>query len=186
MKPIKSLKNIYILMGESGSGKTSVQNILCNEYFMKPVVSYTTREPRYTGEDNHIFISKTEFDTLENKAASVCYSGSYYCATTDQVDSADIYTLDVDGFISFTQLYRGNKGYRVIYIQSPEYIRAERMERRGDKPNDISKRISEDRIKFKNAADYADFTVKNNGNTSINNIVNKIWNYIEKCEVLGS
>ena len=176
------MKNIYILIGASGSGKTAIQNILCSKYNLKPVVSYTTRAPRYEGENNHIFINEEEFYALKNKAAQTCYDDNLYCATEEQVNEADLYTLNPDGLTSFRQQYHGDKKHKVIYIDSPFVTRMERMENRGDNFDNVLKRIKKDAIEFRGVENIADIIVYNGDDTKVESVVNLIWDFIEECE----
>ena len=64
-------KNIFLVMGESGSGKDTITKELSNKYGLKVLKSYTTRPKRYDDEDTHIFISEEEFDNLENRCALI-------------------------------------------------------------------------------------------------------------------
>ena len=177
---MKELKNIYILIGASGSGKTKISEILTNEFHLKPLVSYTTRAPRFTKEDNHIFITVDEFHRITNKAAETFYAGNYYCATKSQVEHSDIYTLDVDGLKSFKKLYNGSKGYKIIYVDVSNELRIDRMVHRGDSLQEIKKRVEADNNMLCNVKMCADFIVNNNH--SVMKSVYEIWNYIVYCE----
>ena len=64
---------IYVLIGESGSGKDTIAKEL-SKLGYKQVISYTTRPPRYTGEDTHIFIPPEEVKNYE-LAAYTMYDG---------------------------------------------------------------------------------------------------------------
>ena len=48
--------NILLIEGESGSGKTTIADILSKKYGLSSIQSYTTRKPRYLGETGHTFI----------------------------------------------------------------------------------------------------------------------------------
>ena len=56
------MKNLYIIAGRSGSGKTSVVQELCSSCGLKPVKTTTTRPRRFPEEDAYHFISQNEFD----------------------------------------------------------------------------------------------------------------------------
>ena len=58
------MNNIFLIVGCSGSGKTTITEQLEMKYGLKSIQSYTTRPPRYDGEIGHTFISTEEFDKL--------------------------------------------------------------------------------------------------------------------------
>ena len=60
------MNNIYLIVGCSGSGKTTIVNSLENKYGLKSIQSYTTRPKRSDDETGHIFISDEEYDKLED------------------------------------------------------------------------------------------------------------------------
>ena len=60
------MKPLFLFVGKSASGKTTIVNLLEKTYGYKAVESYTTRKPRYDGERGHIFISEGDFDNLKN------------------------------------------------------------------------------------------------------------------------
>ena len=54
------MKNCYLIVGQSGSGKTTIMTTLEEKYELKSIQSYTTRPKRSDGETGHIFISDEE------------------------------------------------------------------------------------------------------------------------------
>ena len=77
---------IVLLVGPSGSGKTAIANYLHDTYGWNTVQSYTTRPPRYDGEEGHTFVTDEEFDKLTDMIAYTEFDGHRYCATADQID----------------------------------------------------------------------------------------------------
>ena len=90
-------KPLYLFVGRSASGKTTIANILEEKHGYKQVQSYTTRPPRYNGEVGHVFISENEFDNLGELAAYTEYNGYRYCTTVEQLQECDVYVIDVLG-----------------------------------------------------------------------------------------
>ena len=88
---------ILLLMGESGSGKTTIANILEQRYGLPQVKSYTTRPKRYPSENNHTFISSEEFKRMNNWVAYTHFDGHDYGTTREQVESCSVYVIDPDG-----------------------------------------------------------------------------------------
>lgn len=176
------MKNIYLIMGRSGSGKTTIGNILKNKYGMKGVCSYTTRPPRCEHEKGHYFISAEEFSKVKENMGLAAYTkinGYEYGTTPAIVDKSDFYIIDPAGIQYFRENYHGKKGIRVIYIFVSESICMQRMSKRGDSENDINKRIIFDNKTFRDASINADITI---ANVEITECVKKIKDFITTCE----
>lgn len=141
-------KYIYLFVGPSGSGKTTVANALSEKYGWKLVDSYTTRKPRYINEKGHIFVDKAEFDALEDKCAYTFFDGNEYCATSTQVNMADIYIIDPAGIEYFAKHYTGHKLPYIIYFDVTPEVAIERMQKRGDNDGKIFQRVNNDKQSF--------------------------------------
>lgn len=142
--------NILILIvGKSGSGKSTLQNILVRKYGFKDVQSYTTRPKRFDNETGHIFVTKEEFDALENKVAYTEFNGYEYCATKEQLDKSNIYIIDPKGIEILKQNYDG-KFLFIVYLNADENTCRERMIFRGDDKEKVEERIEHDREAFRN------------------------------------
>ena len=99
--------NIYLIVGKSGTGKTTMVNRLQN--LGPQVQSYTTRPKRSEDETGHIFVTDEEFDKLQNICAYTEYNGYRYAATQEQVDDATFYVIDPEGVWYFVDHYKGEK-----------------------------------------------------------------------------
>ena len=138
-------KQLYLFVGKSGSGKTTVAEWLESEHGYKSVQSYTTRPKRHENETGHIFISDEEFDKLENLAAYTEYNGHRYCTTSSQLDEYDIYVIDVDGVETLLNYYTNvERTIHVIYFDSTVRTRIDRMIDRGDSDTKIVSRLHND------------------------------------------
>ena len=143
------MKNIYLLIGRSGSGKSTVADILEKKYGWKVLQSYTTRQPRFDGETGHTFVSKEEFDKLEDKCAYTLFAGNEYCATSQQVDESDVYVIDPAGVEYFMQKYTGHKHPICAIINISEEEARRRMSmRKGASEEETERRIENDRFAF--------------------------------------
>lgn len=118
---------MILLVGPSGSGKSTIANTLSDQYNLKALPSYTTRPPRYEGEQGHLFVTDSEFNALHDIVAYTEYDGYRYCATADQIDKNDIYVVDLDGCESLVEKYQGSKRLMVFWIDCPPMICAERV-----------------------------------------------------------
>lgn len=137
-------KPLYLLVGKSASGKTTVANALKTECAMSQLQSYTTRPKRFDEEVGHIFITDEEFNKLQNIMAYTEYNKYRYCATKEQVDATDIYVIDVPGVETLLQKYQTDRPIIVIYFQTNIRTRIDRMIDRHDSDMEIVSRIYND------------------------------------------
>ena len=116
-------KPLHLFVGPSASGKTTVANEL-EKLGYKQVKSYTTREPRSEEESGHIFVSKEEFDALENMIAYTEYDGNFYCSTKEQLDEANIYVVDVPGVQTLIENYTSERLINIWYFDADLIVTA--------------------------------------------------------------
>ena len=136
---------LFLFVGKSASGKTTVANILEAEYGHKQVESYTTRAPRYVGERGHIFISEEAFNNLGKLAAFTLYNGKRYGTTFEQLDECSIYVIDPPGVESlFKKLPEDYRPVRIIYFDAAVSARIDRMVDRGASDMEIISRLRYD------------------------------------------
>lgn len=135
---------IILLMGASGSGKTSLSSCL-REIGIPELISSTTRHKRQGEEEgkNYYYITKEEFDKLD-KLEQTCYSGNYYCLSREEVERHKekvVYAIvDAEGVRQIKEKY-GEENVIVVYIKVTYLKMIYRMLKRGDKIKDIAKRI---------------------------------------------
>ena len=134
---------LFLFVGKSASGKTSLANLLEERYECKQVQSYTTRLPRYDGEVGHIFVSKEEFDNLGGLAAYTMYNGNEYGTTFKQLEECDIYVIDVPGVKTLLEK-EIDRPIVIIYFNASTYSRINRMIERGDCDTQIVARLLQD------------------------------------------
>lgn len=147
-------KPIVLIVGASGSGKSSLVEELEKNYGFKAIPSYTTRKPRTPNEKGHTFVTDEEFDRLENVIAYAETTGARYCVTEEQFDNEEynLYVIDNSGLEYLKRFYEGQRDFVVAYITAPLIDRYKRMVRRPiDNPVEAAlKRIEHDAVEFKN------------------------------------
>ena len=137
-------KPLFLFVGRSASGKTTMADLLEDQYEYKQVQSYTTRQPRYDGEIGHTFITEDEFNKLENIVAYTFYNNAHYGTTAQQLDECLIYVVDVPGVETLLERYKNDRPIVVIYFDTTVYTRITRMIDRHDSDMAIIARLLQD------------------------------------------
>ena len=142
------MKTVFLIAGESSSGKDLLSNMLVNDGY-KLVKSYTTR-PRRTGEHyTHIFIDSNEVEQYRDDIIAYTKIGEYeYFATKQQLLESDIYIIDPRG-IKYMKSKYNDVRFVVIYLNVSEEERRFRAENiRKDNIEEIEKRFKAEREQF--------------------------------------
>ena len=105
---------MIIIVGESASGKSSVEKYLVENYGYKKIVSYTTRQPRngeIDGVDYH-FVNKSLFLELKEKgffAETAQYNEWYYGTAKEDCTDDKIAVLTPHGLRQLSKIKDINK-----------------------------------------------------------------------------
>lgn len=142
---------MLLIVGPSGAGKTTISGFLNLRNGWSSIESYTTRAPRYDGEEGHTFITNDEFDRLTDLVAYTEFNGHRYGCTAQQVDDNQIYVVDVPGVETLLQNYKGNKEFLAIYLDVSQTECRSRMAQRGDISEKIEARLNNDAEMFMSA-----------------------------------
>lgn len=138
-------KPLFLFVGRSASGKTTIANMLADNHGYTQVESYTTRSPRFDGETGHIFVNEDEFKNLGELAAYTFYNNHHYGTTFEQLSKCDIYVIDVPGVESLLQkLQDDTRPICIFYFDASAYNRIHRMIDRGDSDMMIISRLLQD------------------------------------------
>ena len=175
------MKNLYCIVGRSGTGKTTLAEELERLYGYKSIESYTTRPQRFEGETGHIFVSPEEFRALGKMSAYTLYNGHEYGATPAQIDENDLYVIDIPGVKSLKQRYQGKKGIVVFGLIADEDIVRERMKKRGDSDEKIKERLCRDVKAFQSLGVIADYLFDVKG-VCPETLAKCVKTYIDFCE----
>jgi len=129
MKPI-----IICLVGESGTGKTTIAEIIEKKYSIPMIYSYTDRPPRYSTEHGHTFVTPEEYDKLniEDMIAYTTFGGNRYCCLKQDVHEYNTYVIDERGLkyleINFGDIYN-IFAVRVLRDESLRNVEQSRIDR---------------------------------------------------------
>lgn len=126
----------YLILGRSGTGKDTLRSCLESYLGWKFVKSYTTRKPRYAGENTHAFVSETEAKSISGKVAQTKIKNSskqdWYFATEQQVRDCDAYIVDPFGLYQILTNMPFGK-FSVIYIDAySNSVKRAALRNRGD------------------------------------------------------
>lgn len=132
---------LFLFVGKSASGKTTIANELEDKYGYSQVQSYTTRLPRYGMETGHIFLTEDEFNDLKDIVSYTLYNDNQYGVTADLLNENDIFVVDIPGVESLLQKYESNRPICIIYFDTTVSTRIRRMIDRNDSDMIIISRL---------------------------------------------
>jgi hypothetical protein len=140
--------DITLIIGRSGTGKSTIEKKLCDTYNVKTIKSYTTRPPRSVDDDTHIFIDDSDYDKLEPKIATTTINGVRYFATLDQFNESKIYVIDPRGMYELIN-NMPDKQFNLLYLNiSKEQHQAQLKNRR--QSSDETKESQRERLESEN------------------------------------
>lgn len=173
---------MIVLVGESASGKSSIEKYLVDNYDYNKVVSYTTRQPRpneVDGIDYH-FVSVDEFLKLKEQgffAETATYNMWYYGTAKEDCTDDKIAVLTPHGL---RQISKAN-GINVLsfYIDVPRRDRLIKILQRGDDIEEAYRRSLSDVGQFDGIEDEVDHVIYNaKYHKSIKEMAEEVYNII--------
>lgn len=176
-KPIK-----FLVLGRTGSGKTSIVRAVCERMKLKQMVSYTTRPMRESEKvwSDHIFITDSEVAQYENDIAAYTeIDGNKYFVTYDIIDSSDIYVVDPAGLDSLKIKCKDQYEFVEIYIRTPQKIAEERAKLRGDKVKNFQQRWISENQQFSEYENRHIFAWHLRNDRSFEESVDKVCSWIQ-------
>lgn len=144
---------MLVIVGPSASGKTQMVQELIKKYNMEKLVTYTTRPMRVgevNGKDYH-FISVDDFKDKINDnffIEYVCYNGNYYGTSRSDLSDNKVVILEPTGLKHY--LAEARDLIKVVFLKCSREVLRIRMKNRGDKEEDINKRLASDGSVFSN------------------------------------
>lgn len=157
---------MIILIGESASGKSSIEKYLVDNYGYKKITSYTTRAPRdgeIDGVDYH-FVSESEFRRLAMQgffAEKAVYNNWHYGVAKEDCTDDKVAVLTPHGLRQVSKIDSINAVS--IYINVPRRDRLIKILQRGDNIEESYRRNLSDVGMFDGVEDEVDFVIKNDG-----------------------
>lgn len=156
-------KLIFLFIGRTASGKSSLARYMCESLGLKQVKSLTTRPPReneINGSEDHYFVFEKEFNEIKQKEDFIAYTeinGYKYATTAEELRHSDIYVIDPDG-VKYLKEHCGDEfKFIEIYFSSPFELAKDRfLKRDGSEEEFYSRYNSEDEqfTKYEEAEGY--------------------------------
>ena len=150
---------VYCVMGRTASGKTELVKRVAKGLGLTVLKSYTTRPMRAEEKKkgvslDHIFISKEKAKKLlkGDVVAKTKINGHVYFATLEQLQEADFYIIDPNGYESLEEHLTKESIFNIqlepIFISVPYKTRMERYIQRGGTTEDFKKRHQSENKQF--------------------------------------
>lgn len=157
---------MIVLVGESASGKSSIEKNLVENYGFNKVVSYTTRKPRdgeVDGVDYH-FIDKSQFKRLKIQgffAETAMYNDWHYGTAKRDCTDDKVVVLTPHGLRQISKIH----GINVVsfYINVPRRDRLIKILQRGDNIEEAYRRSLSDVGQFDGIVDEVNYVIDNVG-----------------------
>lgn len=156
---------IYLILGHSGSGKSTIRDALTN-HGLEKIITYTTRKPRPSEIDgiDYNFIDQEDFKKMEADnlfIGTTCYVGNFYSTLKDDLEKNNnkdkdcVIVVDKEGVLAIKKEF---KNAISIYLKCSKETLKDRMEKRRDSENDIEKRLNV----LEDLDPYADYIIDAN------------------------
>jgi guanylate kinase len=157
---------MIVLVGESASGKSSIEKNLVDNYGYNKIVSYTTRQPReeeVDGVDYH-FITVEQFYKLKGQgffAETAVYNNWHYGVAKEDCTDDKVAVLTPHGLRQVSKLPDIN--VISFYISVPRRDRLIKILQRGDNIEEAYRRNLSDIGQFDGIGDEVDYIIHNDG-----------------------
>lgn len=129
-----SKKKIFLIVGRTCTGKSSLAREMCERLGLRQVVSYATRPRRKSEEDgaDHYFIEPKDVAQFRDQMAAYTKIGDYeYFTTYQTLDESDIYVVDPNGIRELFERCSDKYDFVIIYIRVPRTKYKELIKARG-------------------------------------------------------
>lgn len=182
------MKYIIAIIGKAGSGKDTIQNLLCerNNNFSK-IVSYTTRPKRENEKDgvDYHYITNDEFceKVLNGEMLEATYFNNWHYGTSKEslADGINIGVFNPDGYDCLTQMVDKDIKFIGFYIDASDKTRMLRQLNRENNPDvtEIVRRYQADERDFIDIECMPFLFPIDNDNRDIQDVVKEIEFFIQ-------
>lgn len=157
---------VLLIVGKTGSGKSSLIKRLCERTGLTMLQSYTTRPKRSEADNDHIFVNVEDYLKAKENGEIVIdgeIAGNYYYSTIEQLYASDLYTINPEALDRLLAIDLPNIRFVIVYISCPDKIREERALARGDDKHKYRVRDFSERQEFRRfvAEEKWDYVINN-------------------------
>ena len=184
---------IIVLLGASGSGKSTIEHELATHYGFEKIISYTTREPRKNEENgkDYYFVDNETFNEILNDNLFAEYdeysqNRLYGTLKSDYIDGNKVVVLTPNGLRQIKKNCE-NENIFIVLVEASLGTRIKRyIDRCGvdnfnfDDKNEIAARVERDYGMFLGLEKEVDIVVRNDEGDDIKEIVKEILECLEE------
>ena len=159
--------HIFAIVGESGAGKTTLQDRL-EKKGLNVVKGCSTRKMRKGEKEGnpYEFVSRAKYtkDLFQKKIIeSIEYNGNVYYTKKEEFvpNDINIVILEPEGLKQILKTF-GDNNVTGVMLCADKKIRMKRMFQRGDSVDEVKKRLKEDRETFKEKYMLCDYKIDSN------------------------
>lgn len=188
---------IIVLLGASGSGKSTIEHELATHYGFEKIVSYTTREPRKNEENgkDYYFVDNETFNEILNDNLFAEYdeysqNRLYGTLKSDYIDGNKVVVLTPNGLRQIKKNCE-NENIFIVLVEASLGTRIKRyIDRCGvdnfnfDDKNEIAARVERDYGMFLGLEKEVDIVVRNDEGDDIKEIVKEILECLEERKMI--
>lgn len=178
---------IIVLLGASGSGKSTIENELATHHGFEKIIPYTTRPKRdeeINGKD-YYFIDYNKFNKMLKNGCFMEYDEysqkRLYGTLKSDYAGNKVVVLTPNGFRKLKQSHQNDNNIFAVFINANLGTRIKRyIDRCGtdkftfDDKNEIAARVERDFGMFLGVEKEVDLVIDNNEESEIKDIINKI------------
>lgn len=175
-----------VLLGKSGSGKSTVAKFMSEFLRYERSIDLTTRPARDYEKDgvDYFFVDEDKFDIASDDGILIAEEefNNWYFGALDHTGDDNIIYVSNPSF--FYQMLGSDMDFISIYIEADKDTRVERLLNRGDSLEEIERRLKADDEDFEDVIYDIDYVVDTKNDTW--DVVKEILNIVKYEEEILS